>query len=219
MESLDVLLVWLATWGYACRTVTKPPTLLFDACDSDALKAWLHCVGGDHLFGVLLVLVYRSLWDVRNPREAVFSMAFSRDKHCADFTQRRLAAHDYVLVTRASFMELMDSSCRNACQKLMGLTGATLVFCLDDEDGPSAQKRLGDNGNFWITPDMFDAVPTCVANVAASAARGPQSQLLAAAAWIRGPTSLEDTFALKQHFQELHQRLVINPPKGSALNP
>ena len=51
MSLLDALVPWVAAWGYACRTTTKPQLLFFNVSDSDALKHWLQGIGGDFLFG------------------------------------------------------------------------------------------------------------------------------------------------------------------------
>ena len=49
-QVMETLVPWLATWGYSCKAVTKPPTLFFNASDSEALKCWLQGIGGDFLF-------------------------------------------------------------------------------------------------------------------------------------------------------------------------
>ena len=52
-QVMETLVPWLATWGYSCKAVTNPPTLFFNASDSEALKCWLQGIGGDFLFGIL----------------------------------------------------------------------------------------------------------------------------------------------------------------------
>ena len=334
MSLLDVLVPWVAAWGYACRTTTKPQLLFFNVSDSDALKHWLQGIGGDFLFGkicpnilqaasvssiavclfqsgaklpaayviaderahcadhypnalpltaaslpapdtmkerlALVMFPYGTPRDVaerqlhgdsvptqfvaymklRSPRPSLalvgrrartltglflskqnhtvygrllapnglLSMARSRDKACADFTCEKLSGFEFVVVTSVSYAELVDSAVRTVIQRLMEKTNATFVFMLPDDDAPDAEARHVDSGLYWIVPKMFDAVPVCVANVQASAARAP-TRLQATAAWLKTPMLYEDSLALKVHFKELHQRLVMNPPKGSALNP
>ena len=337
MSLLEVLVPWLAAWGYDCRTATKPPVLFFNASDSDALKRWLQGIGGDFLFAKLsphimlatsvslvgttffqsgakqpaayiiaderahyaehypnarpltsanlpapdavkerlaLLLypydtprdvadrqlhgdsvpaefvnylhirsprpplalvgrrartltglfltrqnhtVYGCLLDSSNARNGLLSMAMSRDKSCADFTVRSLSSYDYVVVTDVSFAELVDSTIRSAIDRLMEKTQTSFVFLLHDDDAANAQARYVDSGCYWIVPKMFDVAPTCVATIQASAKAPTRLELTAA--WLKTPILYEETLALNQHFRDLHQRLIVNPPKGTALYP
>ena len=163
---------------------------------------------------------YGRLLDSSNARDGLLSMAMSRDKSCADFTLRSLSNYDFVVVTDVSYAELIDSAIRSAIDRLMERTHTSFVILLRDDDAANAQARHVDSGCNWIVPKMFDVAPTCVANVQASAAKAP-TRLQLTAAWLKTPMLYEETLALNQHFKDLHQRLVVNPPpKGSArLNP
>ena len=163
--------------------------------------------------------VYGCLLDSSNARNGLLSMAMSRDKSCADFTVRSLSNYDFAVVTDVSYAELVDSAIRSSIVRLMERTQTNFVFLLQDDDAATAQARYVDSGCYWIVPKMFDVAPTCVANVQASAAKAP-TRLQLTAAWLKTPMLYEETLALNQHFRDLHQRLVVNPPpKGSALNP
>ena len=333
---METLVPWLATWGYSCKAVTKPPTLFFNASDSEALKCWLQGIGGDFLFEKLkpnillatsvslvgtaffqsgakqpaayliaderahyaehypnalpltaaslpapdavkerlalllypygtprdvaerqlhgdsvpaefvnylyirsprppLALVgrrartltglfltqhnhtaYDRLLDSSNARNGLLSMAMSRDKSCADFTARSLSNYDYVVVTDVSFAELVDSAIRSAIDRLMEKTQTSFVFLLQDDDAENAQARYVDSGCYWIVPKMFDAVPTCVATIQASASKAP-TRLQLTTAWLKTPMLYEETLALNKHFKDLHRRLIVNPPRGTTL--
>lgn len=325
---MESLISWLVFHGYNRQTVTKPPTLCVNECDSGAFVAWLKAIGGDHLTGVLLPKFhgttnmsivghqfFQSLYTDRRPaafivaddkahwavdwpgalpvaavnlpeatlvkqrlvsllcpigitqamaearlhgqtvpavfmdyarlqpprpplilvgrlargllkflpnvfdhiefgsltsRGGLLARAYSRDASTAAFTVQQLTHHNYVVVQHASFGELMMLDVRDSLHDLIRRTrGSTIVVCLDDEEGPSADARTSDNSFCWITPAMCkDQPPSVVAVVAASAGGSSRltGQLAATAAWLRTPLKPWEAAESMQHISELHRR-------------